>query len=179
MKNIIGEYFDNGKLNIELVIESYKNYVLTIIKNSTNSLSNEDIEEIQEDVFLNIWNNQNKLDMTKEFSPYIAAITHNLIKNKFRDIKQNDNIYEYENLVSLDNIEINACNKEQNNALIEELEKFKSEDIRIFTEYYFYNKSIGDISKLLNLSKSKVKIRLFRMRNKLKKVLKERGFFNE
>ena len=54
-------------------------------------------------------------------------------------------------------------------------EKFKKK-IEVFVEYYYDERSIKEISKIFNMSESKIKSKLFRVRKKLNKVLKKRGY---
>ena len=81
-------YIENNKLQMEKIMETYNNYISTIIRNSHINLSNEDVEEVILDVFLTLWKNQNKLDINKSMSAYISGITKNYIrrirKNKTR-----------------------------------------------------------------------------------------------
>lgn len=167
---------DNGELNIEKLVYEYKNYIMTILHKSSQNLLEEDLEEICSDVFITIWCNRGKLDLEKDFSPYIASITHNLLKKKYRDIKILEDIEEYQNLADISNIEIIVSNIEENNILIEELNKLKNSDVDIFKRFYFYNEPIRYICNSLNISESKVKVSLYRTRIKLKKILKKRGF---
>ena len=111
--NKIFSYISDNKLDIEKVMDEYSNYVYVIIKNSYTNFSNEDIEEIALDVFLTLWNNQNRLNYNKKLSSYIAGITRNLIKKKYRDIINTDNIEDYEMILSdIENIELNFIHKE-------------------------------------------------------------------
>lgn len=82
-------YIENNKLQMEKIMETYNNYISTIIGNSHINLSNEDVEEVILDVFLTLWKNQNKLDINKSMSAYISGITKNLIKYKYRQCKNN------------------------------------------------------------------------------------------
>lgn len=68
-------YIENNKLQMEKIMETYNNYISTIIRNSHINLSNEDVEEVILDVFLTLWKNQNKLDINKSMSAYISGIT--------------------------------------------------------------------------------------------------------
>ena len=47
---------------------------------------------------------------------------------------------------------------------------------QIFIQYYYEERNIKEISKIFNISESKVKSKLFRIRKKLKKVLNGRGY---
>jgi RNA polymerase sigma-70 factor (ECF subfamily) len=171
----IDNYFIDDVLQVEALMNDYTNYILTIIRKFSFNLSEEDIEEIMLDVFLTIWNNQEKLIRDCNMSPYIAGITKNLIRKKYRKLKVVENIQDYdEKLVSLENIELIFSQNEKNRAVLEEVNKMKSDDKEIFIAYYYDEKRVKEISIMLNISESKVKSRLFRIRKKLKKVLKER-----
>ena len=173
----IYNYMSNNILNMEDIMNDYTNYIYTIIRNSYVNLPNEDVEEIVLDVFLTIWNNQNKLDINKKLSSYIVGITRNLIKKKYRNYTTNDNIEDYEDqLVDLTNIELIFSENEKQKVILNELEKMKNEDKEIFIQYYYGERKINEIAKMFNISESKVKSKLFRIRKKLKKVLNGRGY---
>ena len=175
--NKIYTYIINDKLQMEKVMEDYNNYIYTIIRKSYINLPNEDIEEVALDVFLTLWKNQAKLDISKSMSPYISGITRNLIKYKYRQYKENQNIEEYEDeLVDASNMEMVVSQNERQKAILEELEKLKEIDKEVFIEYYYHEKSIKDISKTFNISEAKIKSKLFRARKKLSKILKRRGY---
>ena len=80
--NKIYTYIEDGKLQIERIMQDYSNYIKTIIINSYINLSSEDMEEVLLDVFVVLWKNQNKLDINKSLSKYISGVTKNLIKYK-------------------------------------------------------------------------------------------------
>ncbi len=173
----IYNYIDSNKLNIELAMNDYIGYVYTVIKNCSCNLPDEDIEEIVLDTFYTLWSNQNRLDINKDMSPYIAGIARNLVKKKFRNIKSNENIDDYEEKIAdLGNIELIFIEREKGYIVKEELAKLKRQDKEIFIMYYYEEKSIKQISKYYDISESKVKSKLFRIRKRLNKVLKKRGY---
>lgn len=173
----IWQYVENNKLQMEKIIELYTNYICKIIRNSYFNISDEDMEEITLDVFLTLWKNQYKLDLNKNLSSYIAGITRNLIKKKYRDLKLNANIDNFEEeIIDTNNIELNLYRKDKNEVIIQELNKMKNEDKDIFIMYYYENIKLNEISRRLKISESKVKVKLYRIRKKLKKVLNERGY---
>ena len=175
--NKIYDYFDSNKLNIELAMNDYINYVFTIVKTSSYNLSDEDIEEIVLDTFYTLWNNQNKLDYNKNMSSYIAGIARNLVKKKYHKIKITENIDDYEEKIAdLGNIELTFIEREKGNILKQELSKLKRLDKQIFIMYYYDEKGIKQIAKHFDISESRVKSKLFRIRKRLNKVLKKRGY---
>lgn len=174
----IGKYIENDELNIEKVINEYSGYIYIIVKNlAKETISKEDIEEIISDVFVTFWNNREKLDKTKPIKSYLAGITKNLIKLKYRKIQFDFNIDDYENrLITNLSIEENFEIREGNNIVEKTLENMKKEDKDIFIMYYYNSKKIKEISKTLNISESKVKTKLHRIRKKLRKELEKNGY---
>lgn len=158
-------------------MDEYTNYIYKIIKNNTLRLTTEDIEEITLDVFLTLWRNTSKLEVNSSMSSYIAGITRNLIRLKYRELKMADNIDDYEDkIIDLSNIEIVLLNNEKYIIIMEELYKIKKEDKDIFISYYNDEIKIKELSKIYNMSESKIKSKLFRVRKRLNKRLKERGY---
>ena len=172
-KEKIYEYMNNNELNIEEIVKDYSNYIYVIITNKVK-MCQDDVEEIISDVFVTLWNNQNKLDINKKLSSYLAGITKNLIKKKYSKIKEYENIDDFEEkFIFNENISLYSSEEEQYDVLINELNKLKKEEKKIFLMYYFENKKIKEISEILDFSESKIKMKLNRTRKKLKKVLKE------
>lgn len=178
-KNKISDFKDTNELDIEKIIKEYSNYVFKVIKNiSRNNLTMEDIEEIIVDVFLVIWKNREILEADKEIKPYLASVTHNLTKKKissmikrFEDVEYEDNLvnskYDLNEIldVKLKKAEIDYI-----------LNTLSDEEYKIFTMFYYFSKKCKEIAKELGISDVKVKTKLHRIRNKIKKKLNERGY---
>ncbi len=174
----IGDFEDGeNNLEIEEIIKTYNNYIYTIIRNLISN--EEDIEEILSDVFIVLWKNYTSSTLNKDIRirPYLIGITKNLIKKKYRD----ENTLE-----SLDSIDIEipditdvsklAENNEKSKIILEIQENMREDEKEIFTMFYYQNKKVKEIAKILGISNSKVKVKLHRMRNLVKKKFKERGY---
>ena len=175
--NLIKSYINNNKLNIEKVMENYTPYIYTIIKNKSSELTEEDVEEIISDVFLALWKNQEKLDINKDLSSYLAGITKNLYNKKIRYRKSNMNIDDYQNsLFEVESTELKVEKAEKENMIIMIVNNMEQEDKDIFVLYYYNSKSMKEIAKILNIKENKIKSRLCRIRKKIKKILEKRGY---
>ena len=143
-------------------------------------VSKEDIEEIISDTFVVLWKSKDKLDKNKELSPYIAGITKNLVREKSRVIKINNDITDYENIVQ-DFFKMDMlCEQREKIAIIDKAVKnLKKIDIDIFELYYYSSMKYNEISSLLNISEFSIKSRLFRIRKKIKKELLKGGYSDE
>lgn len=179
MKNgILKDYINNGKINIDKIIDDFYSYVYITVKNGVSiGITDEDIEEIISDVFVAIWKNSNKLPETTIIKPYLVGITKNVIKNKYRNIRINFSISDYEeNIIDTCNIEEIAEEKEQDEIIQNTLQQLKDKEYKIFIMFYYESKMIKEIAKILNLSTSNVKIILHRIRKTIKRNLEDGGY---
>lgn len=177
----IGKYLRNNELDLEMIIDEYGRYIYKIIENmAVQYLSKEDIEEIISDTFLVLWKNRDKLDTSKELSPYIAGITKNLVKEKSRVINIHSDISDYENIIQdLAKIDMICEQREKISIIDQTVKKMKKTDIEIFELYYYSSMKISEIATILNISEFSIKSKLFRIREKIKKELLKGGYSNE
>lgn len=175
---LLKDYLINGKLNIDKVIDDFYGYVYIIVKNGvSDSLSNEDIEEIISDVFVAIWKISSFLPDITVLKPYLSGISKNIIKNKYRKLNLNAFILDYEEkLISNEDIEKITEENEQNKLIKETLHKLKDDEYKIFMMFYYEAKSIKEIAQKLKFTESKVKVVLHRVRKIIKKNLEDGGY---
>lgn len=175
---IIRDFEENGELNIEKVIKTYNTYIYTVLKNSISS--EEDIQEILSDVFFVFWKKYDTLDKEIKVKPYLIGITRNLIKKKYQcynidyEFKNFDDIQNslYSNIDVLDSLET----ADKIDIISEVIDSIKDQEKEIFIMFYYQNRKVKEIAKILNISTSKVKVTLHRLRKLAKKKLKERGY---
>lgn len=145
------------KVNLK---DDFYTYVYIIVKNGVSiCITDEDIEEIISDVFLAIWKNSNKLPEITVEKTYLVGITKNVVKNKYRNIRINFSISNYEeNIINTCNIEEIVEQKEQDKIIQNTVHQLKDTEYKIFIMFYYESKTIKEIAKVLNLSTSNVKI---------------------
>ena len=172
------EYIKGNRLDIDKVVEDYYGYIYMIIKNIKSiGILEEDMEEIISDVFLALWKNHTNLTEETKIKPYLAGIAKNVLKNKYRKTKIDYPISDYEEqLVSPYTLELISEEREQTEMIRKSLRNMKPEEYQIFMAFYYENKKIKEIAKKLDISESKVKVILHRLRKELKDRLKKGGY---
>lgn len=174
MNKYLSDYEVNGELNIDLLIDDFSPYIKKIINNMVrDNLSYEDKEEILSDVFFIVW--KNKLNNVLYLDSYIAGITRNLVKEKLKSRRVDIDISDVENVIEYSVKETFIEEREEITQIEKMLKEFKDVDVEIFKMFYYVDTSIKDIAKKLNLSEFNVKQRLYRVRKKLKLLLKNGG----
>lgn len=180
-EQIIELYFERNEAAIE---ESRKKYGAYCMKIAENILGNQlDSEECTNDTWLGAWNSIPP-NRPSNLATYLGKITRNLSINRYK-MKHAEKRSINEFTVSLD--ELSECvpgelSPENSDALgrvsasiSEFLHTQKPLDRRVFVCRYFYCDSISEIAERFDISESKTKSLLFRMRSKLKAHLEKDG----
>ncbi len=171
-KKKIEDYIINKKLDLDKIVDDFTPYIKTIINNAVgNNLNSEDKEEILLDTFFILWKKFNDKSNIYSLDSYIAGITRNLIKEKFKKLHHTINISNLENVIEIASYEIYNEEREDILKLKSSFKNLKNIDIKIINLFYYYSKSIKDIAEELNISPMNVKTRLHRIRKKLQKQL--------
>ena len=84
-----------------------------------------------------------------------------------------------EHLVASHELEMIIEEREQNEIIKGALKMLKLEEYQIFIAFYYENKKVKEIAKILGISESKVKVILHRVRKDLKAYLKKGGYSYE
>lgn len=167
----IEDYYKNNEIDMDKIIEDFTPYITTIINNGTDSaISFEDKEEIFSDTFFLLWKNQNRLHIKVSLNSYLAGITRNLIKEKYRKLKIFYDITDFENN-TFNNVNMYENDRELIFDIEQKIKGLKSIDIEIVNLFYYSCISIKDIARKLNISELNVKTRLYRIRKKIRKQL--------
>ena len=166
-KKELENYIINGNIDLDRIIDEYTPYLRKVIQNMVNNnLSEEDKEEIIIDTFFVLWKKHSENYHIESLSSYMAGITRNLIKEKFKSVKTTIDLEQCDNLIDYSNFDV----------YLQERESLKEIDIKIINMFYYSAKSIKDIAKELDISEVNVKTRLHRTRKKIKQELKRGGF---
>ena len=185
---ILEDYLEVGKneLNIEKIINDFSSSLYRFVKNNNyygnNSyyLNKEDIEEIVSESFFVLWKNYKKMNLSDNIGNYLCGVSRNILLKKLRNNKvfnKNVNIEDYQNVLDCKKDVEDMFYEQERISFIENIVlNLDEESKEIFILFYYEQRKVKEISKILNISESKVKTRLHRIRKKLKKELKEGGY---
>jgi len=158
-----------------LLVDKYKDRVFSLVLGIVRQ--RELAEEVAQDIFVKAFQSLGKFRKDASFSTWIYRIAYNSAisetRKKKRFFKHSDQL---ENTLQLipENEEENV--DEQKNKLLEQaIRELAPEENLLVTLYYFEEKSVEEISQSTGLSQSNVKVKLFRLRNKLKEYLIKYG----
>lgn len=139
--------------------------------------SKEDAEELTQDVFVKAFRNINKYRGEAGFATWIYKIAYTTSISFVRKKRQEVNFINEEMIESISDSEVeerfNYYEEENKIELISKAIGILNADEKfIVSMFYYENKSMDDISKVLDISVANVKVRLFRIRKKMYATIK-------
>lgn len=146
----------------------------------------EDVEECVNDTYLALWNGIPPA-RPAHFGAYITKVVRNLAMKRLSYLTAEKRSVEAE--VSFE--ELDAClagpgdpqqileGKELENAITAFLRSQDKESRKFFLRRYYFFDSVREIADRYGVNESKVKVKLFRTRNKLKEYLIKEGLIDE
>lgn len=161
-----------------VLVERYSPYVSTVVRNIVSGvLTDSDIEELTADVFIRLWNSSEKL-RAETLRPYMAAIARNLAVDRLRAMHFTVELDEIE-LADGSDIEYETERRMLADELNRTIGEMEPRSRELLLRFYYYYQKIPQIAAEMCMSESACKTALHRARNKLKKMLTERGYGNE
>lgn len=163
---------------LDEAIRQYTRLVSSIICNLAGTqLSKEDVEELTEDTFIAMWYNADKLEPGK-LKAYICQIAKNKTKNRLRDMNKHSKVVSIENMTLEDDFLLtdDIEEKHASMSLLEAIDEIGEPDREIILRRYYYYHNSKQIGQVMNMNDATVRTKLARAKDKLKKILKERGF---
>ena len=175
---IIDRVLDGDKNAYAYLVDRYKDRVYSLVAGIIKE--EEKAKEIAQDVFIKAYRSLSKFRRESSFSTWIYRIAYNSAvsetrKKKYLHVSFDDQL---EKAAVLD-IDVSSENDSsiavQKSKLQEAINRLTAEERLIIMLYYFEEQSVEEISRSSGLSKSNVKTRLHRLRNKLKEILGSMG----
>ncbi len=164
--------------NFLFLIKKYEDKLSSYIRRLTNA-SNEDIEDILQEVFIKTYLNLNDFDYELKFSSWIYRITHNEVISHHRKLQARpQGHYEVLDEDALDNISSELDipkeldNKLLKNKIFEVLNKLKDKQKEIIVLKFFEEKTYEEISDIIKKPMGTVASLMNRSKKEFKKEFK-------
>ena len=159
------------------LVDRYKDMVYTLALKMLNN--KEEAEEIAQDTFIKVYHSLNKFKGESKFSTWIYKITYNtcldtIKKNKKKQKVQYIEDFSEHQTKALESILDTIDDKEKNQAIQECINQLPNDEAFLLTLFYFDSQSVEEISKIMDINVSNIKVKLFRTRKKLASILQQR-----
>ncbi|MCX8092667.1 MAG: sigma-70 family RNA polymerase sigma factor [Candidatus Goldbacteria bacterium] len=187
-KELIKKIIKGEKEYFREIINKYKNL---IYNHSRNFLRNaQEAEDVTQEIFINIFNNLNRFRGDSKLSTWIYRITVNTCKNKLKQMKRlKANIIEeidddndetrkiIEDIRENEEKEPDNIFKQKNlrSAIYKNMKTLSDEQRTVIILRDINGLSYEEIAKIMKISVSAVKSKLFRARENLRQKLEKEG----
>ncbi|WP_248723545.1 RNA polymerase sigma factor [Seonamhaeicola sp. ML3] len=158
-----------------ILVDRYKDMVYTL---TVRMLKNrEEAEEVAQDTFIKMYKSLNRFKGDSKFSTWVYKIAYNTSLDRIKKNKKflnNVAINEYteSQVKTVHNALTNLENEEKAEAIKRCIALLPADDSFLLTLYYYDEQSLEEIAVAMNLTPNNVKVKLFRSRKKLAKILK-------
>lgn len=158
---------------LEELAEAYESEIFRIVRQIVKHLlPEEDIQEIVNDTFYQVWRHAANLDDEKgSVRAYLAASARNLTKNRLRTYKGSVFQVQDYDVVEISELYEIAEREERRRLVLEALNRLSEEEKEIFIRYYYFYQTTEEIADTLGIKQNTVKSKLKRGKKKLKKFL--------
>ena len=152
------------------LVDKYKNLAYTVALKIVKN--NEDAEEVAQDSFIKAYTQLHTFKGESKFSTWLYTIVYRNSITKIRKKKittTNIDAYVIENQKSdYDFPQIEAIkNEEQKEYVAKAIDRLPETDAFLITLFYLNESSVEEIEEITGLTKTNVKVKLFRARKKL------------
>lgn len=160
-----------------VLITRYKQMVFTVAFKITNNREN--AEEVAQDTFVKAYRSLATFKGESKFSTWVYKIAYygalDYLKKNNRRIKTSTIDADHDiNLSELTNVLDELELKDRKNSIKESLDQLGAEESVLVTLHYFEELSLQEISDIINIPANTIKVRLFRIRKKLAKILEKK-----
>ena len=171
----IKDVLNGNTSSFKFLIQAYQNHVFNIIYRVIQH--RQDAEELAQDVFIKVYNSLSTFKSESKFSTWLYSIAYNTAishqrKKKIIQMPLHEEILNIETEEEFFNDFEDVENLKHLHLPIA-LQKIPAEGQTIITMYYQQKLSISEISDITNISKSNVKIKLYRSRKLLRDYINE------
>ncbi|MFD2585314.1 RNA polymerase sigma factor [Croceitalea marina] len=159
------------------LVDNYKNLVFTV---ALRMLKNtEEAEEVTQDTFVKVFKSIKSFKGDSKFSTWIYRIAYNSCLDRLKKIKKVQQIKSFDEISGVEisdlSTVLDAIEREEKSKVLKQcIGLLSPSDSALLTLFYFEEKNLNELSKILNLTENNVKVKLFRARARLAKILKER-----
>lgn len=171
---------DDAEAGIAKLIDVYSGYVYAIVRNRLYGVCTpEDIEEAVSDVFADVYRRRFEIDLSvSPLKAFVSTLAKRTAIDRYRRatsspvlVSQDDEENGLSDISSGEDIEENAVEREEREALIAAVKSLGEPDSTIVLRKFWLGETSYEISRAVSLSQNAVTKRLARALKKLKTAL--------
>ena len=172
----IGLILEGNSTAFSYIVERHRNKAYNLAFRMCGS--HEEAEELSQDSFLKAYRSLKSFKMKSSFSTWLYRIVYNTTISQLRTKKKGILSLEDFPADATDFIGINTseeeAEREYRNSLVNfALQKINEDERGLISLYYYDEMSTDEISEVTGISKSNIKVKLFRARQKMLEIIEK------
>ncbi len=171
--DIIQRVLQGDRNAYALLVDKYSHLVYTLALRMLNNT--EDAEEAAQDVFIKAYNALRSYNGNSKFGTWLYTITRNTCISRSRSNRQEVLPQEEDKLARLAGYDESHNQQQEQQTrkkiLVHAINMLAANEAEIITLFYIQEQTVDELCKILGLSVSNVKVKLYRARKKLKEIL--------
>ena len=158
------------------LVDQYKNLVYTLALRMLKH--KEEAEEVAQDAFVKIYKSLPKFKGDSKLSTWVYKVTYNCCLDRLKKNRKflNDvpiDEYTYNRVEIIDNALEQLIKEERQEMIRACVGKLPEDSSALITLFYFDELTLEEISKITDIEANTVKVKLFRARKRLVKILEQ------
>ncbi|WP_338731104.1 RNA polymerase sigma factor [Mangrovimonas cancribranchiae] len=175
-QKIIHQVLQGNTAAFVTLVDTYKDLVFSLALQMLKH--REEAEEVAQDTFIKVYKSLEKFKGDSKLSTWIYKITYNNCLDRIKKNRKHFNEVPIDSFTerevkSIDNAFNALVAVERKEAITSCISKLPNDEGFLLTLYYFEEKSLSEISKIMSITQNNVKVKLFRSRKKLATILKQ------
>lgn len=134
-----------------------------------NGINSNDVEELVNETFLLAWKYRTTLKEKRKVKNWIFTIARNVLKAYKRTLMKQRRFFT--NLNENISLQKEIRDNEDTTLLLDIIDKLPQMYKDVFILFYVEQRSLKEISEIIGVSENSCKVRLFRAREKIRKIL--------
>ena len=137
--------------------------------------NNAEAEEASQDSFMKMYNSVGRLELQSKLSTWLYKITYRTCLDYIRKRKRTIDLDNAAETVSEDQgVDAKLEMSDEKKLLEDAISELGSADATIVNMFYFEDMGIEELAEVTGMTKSNIKIKLFRSRKKLKEIIEDK-----
>lgn len=174
-KQLIKQILKGDSSSFTHFVDTYQDMALTIAFRLV--ANKQEAEDVVQNAFVKAYHNLHTYRLSSKFSTWFYRIVYNTAltaynKNKVRSETYNLDGNEVDLKTTASSSTLALEEQEQKEIVENAVQQLPKMEAIIVTLYYLEDYSISEIAEIMSLTKSNIKIKLFRARKKLEDILK-------
>ncbi len=172
----IGQILEGNSNAFSFIVDRHKNKAYNLAFRMCGS--HEEAEELAQDSFLKAYRSLKSFKMKSSFATWLYRIVYNTTISHIRTKKKGilsleDFPADASDFIGSD-ISEEAAEREYRNSLVNfALQKIREDERGLISLYYYDEMSTEEISEVTGISKSNIKVKLFRARQKMQEIIEK------